>query len=347
MKKRPIFGRFFIGLTIALQVTKSSPPGKLKLMGEALKTTNTTDYSASNRLMVWAARASVAVALTLMTGKAIVWWLSDSAAMLGSLVDSSLDMASSLVTLLAIKTAIVPPDTAHRFGHGKAEALAGLFQSALMGGSSVFLLLQSLMHLSNPKPIEATDLIIQLSLVAVGLTFMLLLFQRRVMAKTGSLAVAGDHLHYMGDLLLNLGVIVAAYSVQYGFPIVDPVVGILIAFYILYGAYGVLRPAINMLMDREFADEDREAIFNLVLSSKDVRGLHDLRTRQAGRDRFMQMHVEVDGELTVRQAHMIADEVEATLGEAFPDTEIIIHIDPPGEKSIDLTYGELPEQKEP
>lgn len=296
----------------------------------------------ANKLMRWATRASVAVAVTLVMGKVIVWWLSGSVAMLGSLADSGLDLAASLITLFAIKTAIMPPDAQHRFGHGKAEALAGLFQATLMGGSAVFLLLQSLERFFDPKPVSAPTLIIQVSIAAIGLSLILVLFQAYVVRKTRSIAIAGDHLHYKGDLLLNLGVIAAAYAMDAGVPLADPVIGTAIALYILISALGIARPATNMLMDREFDAVDREQIFNLVLESKSVLGLHELKTRAAGRDRFIQMHIEVDGDLTVREAHFIAHEVEATVGEAFPDTEIIIHIDPPTEKSLDLTLKELP-----
>ncbi len=304
------------------------------------------DRDEANRLMRWATRASVAVATLLVLGKAIVWWLSSSVAMLGSLADSALDMAASLVTLLAIRTAIAPPDAEHRFGHGKAEALAGLFQAMLMGGSALFLALQSLERFFDPQPVSQPTLILQVSAAAIVLSLVLVLFQSYVIRKTGSIAVAGDHLHYKGDLLLNLGVIGAAYAVSADIDHADTIIGFAIAIYIMVGAYGIARPATDMLMDRGFDEPSREKIFNLVLESPGVRGLHELKTRAAGRDRFIQMHIEVDGDLTVRAAHLIAHEVEATIGEAFPETEIIIHVDPPSENSVDLTLKELPEQKD-
>lgn len=298
----------------------------------------------ADRLMTWATRASVTVAATLVTGKAMAWWLTGSVAMLGSLMDSTLDMAASLVTLFAVKTAIMPPDEKHRFGHGKAEALAGLFQAAIMSGSAFFLLLHSLERVGASEPITQPTLIIQVSGIAIVLSLLLVLFQSYVVKRTGSLAVAGDHLHYKGDLLLNLGVIVAAFAASTGYPWADAVIGAAIALYILFGAWGIARPATDMLMDREFDGDERERIFNLVLESPGVRGMHELKTRQAGRDRFIQMHIEVDGDLTLRRAHFIADEVEGVLGEAFPDTEIIIHVDPQGERSVDLTLQELSQE---
>ena len=198
----------------------------------------------------------------------------------------------------------------------------------------------------DPEPVQTPGIVVGMSVFAIVLTLVLVVFQQSVIRKTGSLAVAGDHLHYKGDLLLNVGVIVAAVAVMLEYPVLDPLAGVAIALYILYSAMGVLRPAVAMLMDREFPDDERENIFNLVMESPGVKGLHDLKTREAGRDRFMQMHIEVDGALTLQQAHLIAHEVEATLGEQYPDTEIIIHVDPVHEKSVDLTLGELSNTKE-
>lgn len=300
----------------------------------------------ADKLMQWATYASVTVAVSLVVVKSLVWWQSDSVAMLGSLTDSALDLAASVVTLMAVRTAITPPDEEHRFGHGKAEALAGLFQAAIMSGSAVFLVLHALERLWLPHEVAQPVLIMQVSVLAIALSLILVGFQSYVVRKTGSLAVAGDHLHYKGDLFLNVGVIVAAYLVAKGFPLADGLIGIGIAAYILWGAYGIARPATDMLMDREFSAHEREQIFNTVMESPGVQGLHDLKTRVAGRDRFIQMHIDVAGDLTVRRGHFIADEVEATLGELYPEAEILIHIDPLSEQSDDLTLAELPSHKD-
>ena len=291
--------------------------------------------------MHWAARASVSVALILVAAKVVSWWLSMSVAMLGSLADSSLDLMASLVTLFAVRAALMPADDEHRFGHGKAEALAGLFQSAVMTGSAVFLLLESAHRLVNPQPVSHSELVIGVSVLAIALSLMLVLFQSYVIRRTRSLAISGDQLHYKGDLLLNLAVVGAALISQQGMLWADGVFGLAIGLYILFGARSVALPAIDMLMDKEFSKEDREIIFNLVMESPGVLGLHELRTRTAGRDQFIQMHVEVGAELSVRQAHFIADEVEATLGEQFPDADILIHIDPLSVRSEELTRREL------
>ena len=300
----------------------------------------------AGNLMRWSTRASVSVALLLVIGKAAAWGYSGSVAMLGSMTDSALDMVASLVTLYAVSHALQPADDDHRFGHGKAEALAGLFQASIMSGSALFLLLQSIEHLASGNVPVASELVINVSIFAIVLTLALVAFQSYVVRHTGSLAISGDHLHYKGDLLLNLGVIVAAWASAKDYAGADGAFGILIAGYILHGAWHVGRPALDMLMDKEFSEEAREKIFNLVMESPDVIGLHDLRTRSAGRDHFIQMHIEVDGDISVHAGHFIADEVEAVIGEHFPDADILIHIDPPSTRSSLLTQKELTSDKE-
>ena len=283
----------------------------------------------------------MSVATTLVIVKAIAWWLSGSVAMLGSMTDSGLDLMSSLVTMYAVRTALLPADEQHRFGHGKAEALAGLFQASIMSGFAIFLILESIQRLYIGAAPHASDWVIGSSLIAILLTLALVTFQSYVVRHTKSLAIAGDHLHYKGDLLLNIGVIVAAILATRGVDWADGAFGLMIGLYIIQGAYSVARPSIDMLMDKELSPDDREKIFNLVMESPGVRGLHDMRTRTAGRDCFIQMHIEVDGALTVHEAHFIGDEVEAMIGEEFPQADIIIHIDPPSKLSAILTTREL------
>lgn len=300
----------------------------------------------SDRLMKLATYASVSVAMILVLVKTFTWWRSESVAMLGSLTDSGLDFAASLITLLAVRTAIMPADEAHRFGHGKAEALSGLFQAALMATAAMFLVLNSLGRLWAPSAVTATETMIGVSLFAIALSLVLVSFQAYVIKKTGSIAVTGDHLHYKGDILLNLAVVASALFAMNNMFLADGFIGLAIGGFILWSAIGVAKPATDMLMDREFSGDEREQIFNTVMESPGVLGLHDLRTRAAGRDKFIQMHIEVDGELSVRKAHFIADEVEATVGELYPDAEILIHVDPLSEQSDDLTHAELPNQKD-
>ncbi len=287
------------------------------------------DKEHAGSLMKWATRAAMSVALCLVVIKFVAWWQSGSVAMQGSLADSVLDLTASIVTFFAVKTALIPADDDHRFGHGKAEALAGLFQAAIMGGSAVFLALESITRLWEPKAAVASELVMGVSVLAIALSLCLVMFQSYVVRQTRSLAIAGDHLHYKGDLAMNLGVVVAAYAGSIGYIHADGVFGVLIALYIIWGARDVAMPAIDMLMDKEMSEDEREKISRMALGNASVLGLHELKTRMSGRDYFIQMHLEVDGSLTVQQGHDISEAVEEHIAAAYPEAEILIHIDPP------------------
>ncbi|WND01998.1 cation diffusion facilitator family transporter [Temperatibacter marinus] len=280
------------------------------------------------KLMIWATRASSLVALTLVVTKFYAWFYSQSVALFGSMLDSGLDLAASLMTLFAVKTAIQPADEDHRFGHGKAEAIAGLFQGSLMAGSAFFLLFESGRALLAPRPSVAQDLILGVSVFAIALTLVLVIFQSYVIKQSNSLAVQGDHLHYMGDLMLNCSVIASVFLANYGLTYADGIFGFLIAGYILKGSYDVARPSIDMLMDREVPFEERERIIQTASSVDGVKGIHEVRTRLSGRSTFIQMHIEVSGTLSVNEGHAIADLVEKALNKDFPEAETLVHIDP-------------------
>lgn len=289
-----------------------------------------------------AAVASVGVGFTLALSKTAVWLLTGSVTMLASLMDSALDLLASIITLIGVKTALEPPDFDHRFGHSKAEGLAALAQAAIMAGSATFVLLEALGRLISPEPVRMAWTGFAVSALAIVLTMALVAFQRRVIRQTGSLAIAADNLHYTGDLLLNLavmgGLALAAYT-PFGWT--DGLFGAGIAAYIAWNAFAVVRSAVDMLMDKEFSEAARETIFNITMGNPQVRGLHDLKTRSAGLRDFIQLHIEVDPELSLRDAHLAATEVEAAIGEAFPDAEIIINVDPVGFERPNLTVHEL------
>ncbi|MBT4018644.1 MAG: cation diffusion facilitator family transporter [Alphaproteobacteria bacterium] len=285
----------------------------------------------SARLMKLATYASVAVASLLIVIKAWAWLKSDSVALLSSLVDSILDALASIVNLVAVRHALEPADAEHRFGHGKVESLASLAQAAFIGGSSVFLVFQAIERFIHPQPVENSILGILVMLASMALTLVLVLFQRHVVNKTGSVAVSADSLHYRSDLLVNAGVILALVAITvFDWRIVDPLVAVLVAVYIFHGAWEIFRQSYDMLMDREFPVEDREKILAIVLAHEDVHSLHDLRTRSSGINSFIQLHVEVDGDMPLTKAHEIADELEISIGEAFPGADVIIHQDPHG-----------------
>lgn len=283
------------------------------------------------RLMRLATIASVAVAAILIVVKFGAWLYTDSVSLLSTLIDSLLDAAASLVNFFAVKQALTPPDREHRFGHGKAEPLAALGQAAFITGSAVFLVFEAAHRFYDPQPVVNSDVGIAVMVFAIVMTFGLTRFQAYVVRKTGSLAIKADSLHYLGDLLINGAVIVALVLVsQLGWVYADPLFGMGIAAYIVYNAWLIARDALDMLMDRELPNEERARIRDLVVRHPDVLNMHDLRTRSAGRMLFIQLHLELDGGLSLYRAHEIADEVEAELMAAFPGAEVIIHQDPYG-----------------
>lgn len=281
------------------------------------------------QMMRQAAYASVSVAIILAAIKLGAYLVTGSMVMFATLLDSTLDAAASLINMLAVRAALTPADHEHRFGHGKAEPLAGLGQAAFITGSALFLAVEAVRSLWVPQPVENGVLGIGVMGVSIILTFALVQYQRRVIRKTASLAIHADALHYMGDLLVNVGVIIALMLGTFlEWPLADPLFALGIALYILYTAWQIIIRSLNQLMDRELPEEDRARIAQIALSYPGVLDFHDLRTRTAGQDVFIQFHLGLNGRLSLQQAHQIAKEVEAKVLSAFPQAEIIIHQDP-------------------
>ena len=275
--------------------------------------------------------ASVGVAAVLVVVKVAAFATTDSVSILSSLIDSLLDATASLVTLFAVRHALSPPDREHRFGHGKAEPLAALGQAAFITGSSIFLLIEAGRRLYNPTPVVNIEVGIAVMAFALLATFALTRFQAYVVKRTESLAIRADALHYVGDLLTNGAVIVAlVLSAQLGWTIADPLLAIAIAGFIIYTAVRIARRAFDMLMDRELPEAERRRILEIAGAHPEVRAVHDLRTRKSGPSLFIQLHIEMDGTLSLYRAHVIADTVEADLHTAFPGAEVLIHQDPFG-----------------
>lgn len=273
--------------------------------------------------------ASVATAVLLIIAKAWAWLHSDSVSLLATLTDSSLDLLASLVTLVAVYHALQPADKEHRFGHGKAEPLAGLWQALFVFASAVFLFYQAIRRLINPKPLtDAIEASIGVMILAIVLTGLLLLFQRHVIKKTASTAISADALHYKTDFLINISIIVAIVMSAAGWHRADALMAIAIAAYIMHSAWQIMRDAVNLLMDHELPVSQRQQIEQLVLSHEAVRGLHDLRTRRAGLQVFIQLHLELDGEMRLQQASAICRSIEQDLLQNFDNAEVLIHPHP-------------------
>ena len=283
------------------------------------------------RLARSAAYASIAMATFLVVTKVWAVWKTDSTAMLGSLADTGLDLVASLATLAGVWVASRPADEDHRFGHGKAEALAAMFQVVLIALSAAGLAFRGISQLIAGERVASANEGIIVSLVAMLATVALLFWQRHVIRKTGSLAIKTDNVHYKSDLMLNLSVIAALALDRFaGISGADPAFGIAIAAWLAWGAWRASSEAIDHLMDKEWPDEKREAFVAALAGHPELRGVHDLRTRTSGARDFVQFHAAVNPSMTVAEAHRVMDELEARIEAEFPGVEVLIHPDPEG-----------------
>lgn len=292
-----------------------------------------TDPSLTKRghLTRSAALASSALALTLLGLKGWAAVATGSVAMLGSLADTALDLVASLMTLYAVGFAAQPADPDHRFGHGKAEAIAALMQTLLIVGSAMAIMWRAAWSFGQSELPRAPMVGIGVSLAGIVLTAALIAWQRSVVRRTGSVAIATDALHYQSDLLLNSAVIAAlALELYAGLHGADAVFGILIALWIGWNAIRAARQALDMLMDREWPPERRAQLLDIARAVPGVEGVHDLRTRSSGVTDFIQFHIWLPPAMTVDGAHAIVDAVETAVHSGFPGSEVFIHIDPSG-----------------
>ncbi len=285
----------------------------------------------NGRLIRLAANASVAVASLLILAKLAAWLITDSVSLLSTLIDSLLDVGASLINLIAIRHALTPADAEHRFGHGKAEALAGLGQAAFVAGSAAFLLVQAGERLLRPRPLANPDIGIAVMVFSIVVTLALVVFQKYVARRTSSVAISADSLHYETDVLANAGVIVSLILVsRFGWPAADPLVAIAIVAYIIWGAWKIGARALHILMDRELPDADRAKIRTIAKSHPAVRGVHDLKTRSSGSHVFIQLHLELDGNMKLTDVHVVSEDVMKRIMTAYPNAEVIVHEDPEG-----------------
>lgn len=275
-----------------------------------------------------ASRASVATALILISLKLVAWFYSGSASMLASLTDSFADALASIVNLIAIRYAIIPADQDHRYGHGKAEPLASLVQAMFIAASSVLLIIHGVERLAVEESVKYSNIGIWVSVAAILMTFALVLLQKKALAATNSSVIEADSLHYRSDLLLNTAVLIALILGQYGYFWADGLFAILIAIFIGYQAISLGYTSMQSLLDRELDSEIRQRVIDLVMQDPRVKGYHDLRTRQSGKMIFVQIHIELNGAMTLYESHEIADEAELRISQAFGNAEAIIHQDP-------------------
>ncbi len=278
---------------------------------------------------------AIGVAAVMIVMKGFAWMATGSASMLGAFLDSLMDMSLSVMNFFAIRHAQTPADAEHRFGHGKAEALAALVQGAMLSLAALFLLYEAGEAFLNPRILTETDIGIGVILISIVLTVGLVQVQKRTAKATNSVAIEADSAHYEGDIYINIGVLAAlVLSGLMDMPYADPAIAVLVALVLANSARQIFTSAGNQLMDRELDDATREEIKRLILAHPQVRGLHDLRTRQAGLSRFVQCHIELDGKMTLDVAHQVSDAVEESVMAKFPDMEVLIHQDPMGHEEL-------------
>ena len=270
----------------------------------------------------------VMVSLMIAT-KAWAWLASGSASMLGSLTDSLMDITATLMSFLVLSYALRPADDDHRFGHGKAEALAGLGQAAFIAGSGCLLMFHGIERLINPVELSHSLLGVWVSIFAIACTLVIVFVQNKVVKHTESIAIKADSVHYKGDLILNAAVLLAILLAYYGVLYADPLFAIGVAGYLLYNSWDIATESASHLMDKELTDEEKQSIFEIARNHNDVYGVHGIRTRQGGKVKFIQLHLELDDNLPLIRAHKVADEVELMITQQFEsEVDILIHLDP-------------------
>jgi ferrous-iron efflux pump FieF len=285
--------------------------------------------SEKHSLVVWAGIASLCVSVTLLTLKIYTVYITDSMSILAGLLDSGLDVVASAINFFAIRWAVTPADEDHRFGHGKAEALAGLVQSILITTSSALLMIENVKRFFTPEIVHDIQLGVWVTLFSLVLTVALVTFQKYVIRRSHNLAIKADMMHYQNDVYLNLGILFSLMGTSYfGVGHIDTTSGFIIAGIILYGVKDIVVQSLDQIMDKEFDEEHRERIFHLATSHPYVKRIHDLRTRMAGAESFIQFHLELPPNMPLSQAHIISDEVEFLVLQEFKNAEIFIHLDP-------------------
>lgn len=283
----------------------------------------------SDKLVKLASYASVATAIIIMGAKTYGWLVTESQSILASLVDSMLDISSSVINLIAVRVSLLPPDDNHRFGHEKFQDLAIFSQSIFFFASCLFTFFSSTKSLFFEPELTNHEMGATAMYLCVMLTLILVCFQTYVVKKTHSKIISADKLHYFSDLISNVAVIASIYLSQ-AFWYIDSLVGIAISLYIMHASYKLFREAIRNLADEEFHASDKAKILEIVGKSDHAKGLHELKTRYAAHKPFIQFHLELDGDLKLNKAHEIADSIMTSLLKEFPNAEITIHQDPVG-----------------
>ncbi|MBC3767629.1 cation diffusion facilitator family transporter [Neptunicella marina] len=271
---------------------------------------------------------ALVVAGSMIFVKVYAWYRTDSASMLASLSDSIFDVAASMINFFVIRYAIMPADDDHRFGHGKAESLAGLAQAAFITGSAMLLIFHSVDRIKDPHALHQPQLAIYATLFSVVMTLLLVVVQRIAIQRTNSVAIKADSMHYQSDLLMNLAVLLAIWLSTSGYPQLDGWFAIGIAVYLIWGAKSIALESSQALMDKQLPDAFTQQVERIIRSHPAVLGVHDIRSRQSGMMTFVQFHLELQDDLSLFDAHAISENIEESISAQFENIEVLIHKDP-------------------
>ncbi len=286
------------------------------------------DISTYSKLVMIAGLASTSTAGVLIISKLMAFVLTGSSTLMASLTDSLMDVAASVVNLLALKYAVTPSDEDHRYGHWKAESVSSLIQSAFIVGSSVFLVVHGCMRFATPVELDSLDTGIWVTIFAITISIVLVMLQTYVVKKTHSQAIMADRLHYASDILFNIGVLVSLGFSYFGYLRADGLFAIILGMYIFSGGFKIGKSALSVLLDEQLSDNDIIAIHKEILSVPNILGVHDLRTRKSGPVIFVQAHVVLDENISLREAHEAADLAESNVLKLYPNADLTLHMEP-------------------
>lgn len=298
------------------------------MLKEGQRVVMVTEDSKYARLVVMASLSSIMMALLLVMAKMLVWFFSNSITILASMTDSMMDLVTSVINYIAVRFAIKPPDEDHNYGHAKIEALAGLAQCAFISASAIFLLVSSVNRYFNPVQLMNIDLGIYVTVLSLILTLFVVVFQTYVIKKTDSQIIAADRLHCQSDLYSNLAIIVSLLICSTGYEIADVIFALLITVYIAHGVYGIGVRSLNVLLDKKISNHLINDITSIMLATPGVLGLHEMRTRRVGNYIYIQVHMCIDRNISLEEAHAIASTAQKAVLCKYSQADILIHMDP-------------------
>lgn len=286
----------------------------------------------TKKASIYAGYAAIGIGIILISIKAYAYHMSGSVSILSSLTDSVLDSVVSLMVLGSIYYARRPADTDHRWGHGKMEAISALFQSAIIAGGAAFLIFAALLHINQPTKIQNHEMAIMVMAVSIMLSILIVIIQRMSLKKDDSLAIEADSAHYGSDVLINMGAMLVLYLNMNGQAPqwLDPLFAIIVAIFMAYLVRGISSKSLSVLLDRELPEREREKLINIIEAHEKVIGWHDLRTHSHGTHFVISFDIEVCAQLSLLDAHQIAKDLEDVILKSYPESDILIHVDPEG-----------------